>query len=143
MSFSCLVVIVCRHISDKAWNNKWCKETITKTENEKVVHTCFWDRKVKHSFEISLWMVQLNNTYEITIVKRSPELTVDGTCLSGVKISYYEMMIIWSINDMFVHYWFTSVEQILVPVCDSCNMCYSRLYLVEIENQIRLWKANM
>jgi len=27
---------------------------------------------------------------------------------------------------MFVYDWFTSVEQILVPVCDTCNMCYSR-----------------
>jgi len=41
------------------------------------------------------------------------------------------MMIIWTINDMLVYYWFT-VEQILVPVCDTCNICYSRLYLVEI-----------
>jgi len=49
-------------------------------------------------------------------------------------------MIIWTINDMFVYYWFNSVEQIL---CDTCNMCYSRSYLVEIENQIRLWKANI
>jgi len=70
-------------------------------------------------------MVHFNNTCEITIVKRSPERTVDGKCLS-VKIIYYNMMIIWTINDMFVYYWFTSVEQILVPVCDTCNMCYSR-----------------
>jgi len=83
-------------------------------------------------------MVQLNNTYEITIVKRSPELTVDGKCLSGVNIIYYNMMILWTSHDMFVYYWFTSVEQILVPVCDTCNMCHSRLYLVEIQNQIRL-----
>ena len=33
------------------------------------------------------WMVHLNNTCEITIVKRTPELTVDGKCLS-VKIIY-------------------------------------------------------
>jgi len=52
------------------------------------------------------------------------------------------MMIIWTINGMRVYYWFTTVEQILVPVCDTCNICYSRLYLVEIENRIRLWKAN-
>jgi len=39
------------------------------------------------------WMVHLNNTCEITIVKRTPELTVDGKCLS-VKIIYYNMMII-------------------------------------------------
>ena len=39
------------------------------------------------------------------------------------------MTIIWTINDMFVYYWFTSVEHILVPVCDTCNMCYSRSYI--------------
>ena len=33
------------------------------------------------------WMVHLNNTCEITIVIRTPELTVDGKCLS-VKIIY-------------------------------------------------------
>jgi len=45
-------------------------------------------------------MVHLNNTCEITIViKRTPELTVDGKRLS-VKIIYYSMMIIWTINDM-------------------------------------------
>ena len=47
-------------------------------------------------------MVHLNNTCELTIVKRTPELTVDGKCLS-VKIIYYKMMIIWTINDMFVY----------------------------------------
>jgi len=39
-------------------------------------------------------MVHLNNTCEITIVKRRPELTVDGKCLNGVKIIYNNMMII-------------------------------------------------
>ena len=33
-------------------------------------------------------MVHLTNTSEITIVKRTPELTVEGKCLS-VKIIYY------------------------------------------------------
>ena len=37
-------------------------------------------------------MVHLNNTCEITIVKRTPELTVDGKSLS-VKIIYYNIYI--------------------------------------------------
>ena len=36
-------------------------------------------------------MVHLNNTCEITIAIRTPELTVDGKCLS-VKIIYQNMM---------------------------------------------------